>query len=74
MMGAMTGPQKLAAVKSAKGTERCDGSHKSVMEPPALDTLGEPKKPAKNRQTWKVVISCDRAQPALAMQKARKVR
>ena len=72
-MGAMTGPQKLAAVKSAKGTERCEGGHRSVMEPPELDTLGDPKKPAKNLQTWKVVISCDRAQPAVEPQKAKNI-
>jgi len=37
-MGAITGPKKLAAVNSARGTERWLGGHKSVNEPPELVT------------------------------------
>jgi hypothetical protein len=38
IIGDRTGPRKLAAVKSARGTERWLGGHMSVREPPEFVT------------------------------------
>jgi hypothetical protein len=43
--------RKLAAEKSAKVTDRSDGAQMSISEPPELVAVGEPKKPARNRNT-----------------------
>jgi hypothetical protein len=62
-VGAMTGPRKLAAENSASGTERFSWGQISVMEPPELVTVGDPKNPAKNRKTVIDAIFGARAQP-----------
>lgn len=71
-IGPRTGPQKLANVKRAKGTERCDGGHKSTMDPPELVTADKPNKPAMKRKIRKADISGDSAHPRFARQKSRK--
>ena len=49
IVGAITGPKKLAAENRAKGTERWLCGQISVIEPPELVTVGDPKNPEKNR-------------------------
>lgn len=72
-MGATTGPQKLADMKRAKGTERWSGVQRSVSEPPELATAGEPKNPAAKRNTSRADIFGDRAQGRFHKQKHEKV-
>lgn len=50
-VGAITGPRKLAAEKRARGTDRCSCGQMSVIDPPELVTVGDPKKPEKKRKT-----------------------
>lgn len=71
-MGPRTGPQKLAAVKRANGTDRWDDGHKSVMVPPAFATAGRPNSPAKKRKIRKAAMLGDSAHPIFARQNIRK--
>lgn len=50
-VGAITGPRKLAAEKRASGTDRLSCGQISVMDPPELVTVGDPKNPEKKRKT-----------------------
>ncbi len=62
MIGAVTGPRKLPAEKKAMGTERWLCGQMSVMEPPELVTVGDPKKPAKKRNTISAAMLGETAQ------------
>lgn len=61
-VGAITGPRKLAAKNKARGTERWLWCHRSVIEPPELVTVGEPKNPEKKRKTRRAAMFGARAQ------------
>lgn len=63
IIGAITGPRKLAAEKSANGTDRSEGSQISVRAPPEFVTVGEPKKPPKNLKTSNAPMLGANAQP-----------
>jgi hypothetical protein len=61
--GAKTGPRKLPAENNANGTERLSWGQISVMDPPELVTVGEPKNPEKKRNIIKAAILGANAQP-----------
>jgi hypothetical protein len=62
-VGAMTGPRKLAAVNKAKGTDRWLCGQMSVIEPPELVTVGDPKNPEKKRKTISAATFGAKAEP-----------
>ena len=62
-VGAMTGPRKLAAENRASGTERWLWGQISVMDPPELVTVGDPKNPEKNLKMIIAPIFGARAHP-----------
>ena len=66
MIGPKTGPQKLATVKRANGTVRCDCGHRSVMVPPELATADRPNNPAMKGKIRKAVIFGDKAHARFA--------
>lgn len=62
-VGAITGPRKLAAENNANGTDRLFWGQMSVIEPPELVTVGEPKNPEKKRNTTRDATFGASAQP-----------